>query len=194
MIPTTDRERRLVVLAAVVLAAIGHFWLRLDPLLSLVRTRRGEVERLERALVARREGPQDGGLLALRARRDVAAAAIDRDRAELERLLATSFPADEATALARVSELGEATGIVIRESTPKATAASGPADELGARPRRRLVLLASFASLRAFVFGLAHLPCGRVHVERLEVDTPPGTPDEPGDSARALVATLVIVL
>jgi hypothetical protein len=186
----SERERVLLVLGAIVLVFAFELVLRVLPARKELALAEQQVR--DRAAPPRPGPAPDAELGRLVARRAGLAKKLEAEkdaRAKLE----VKFAREEPQALVAISELAQATGVLVRESAPYRP----QQDELS-RPRRRLVVVATFAALRAFTASLARLETGPVHVQSFELDAVALSPDETdpegaGD-VRVLVATLVVVL
>jgi hypothetical protein len=189
----TERERMILAAAPLILGAVFATTELVLPERRAAAQAAARVEELSRALEGKRgvaleaktAAEQEGAQLAALAAEK---RALDAARAELA-AIERELPKDEVSPLAALSDLAATTGVVLRESTPVrgvvTVGTKAPAGPLASRPRRRLVVAATFGSLRAFVAGLPTLPGGRVHLERFECVAK----DEGG-----LEATLVLVL
>jgi hypothetical protein len=185
------REQTLVVVGVFVLLGGFEILFRLLPAKRELAQQEEKIARLESALAPRPRPSVDPELGKWISQRAEKRARLESERALLARL-ERSFAKDEPATLAAISELAERAGVLVRESAPERGA-----DDL-TRPRRHFTVIATFASLRELVLGLASLPQGPVHLDRFELEAvalPPaeGEADDASDP-HVLVATFVVVL
>lgn len=185
MRPLADREKTLAIVGTGLVLGIAFYSYRIQPLTKELTRARAEVV-ARRAKPPAPAPPPEAGR-SVEELEDL----VEKHRTTVARL-ETARGRDEASLLSAISALAARSSVYVRESAP---VAAESADTLPNRGRRKLTVITQFGGLRAFIAGLAALPGGPVHLEKLDVSSVEvRVPDAAATEApRVLLVTMVLV-